>query len=86
MKPKFSDYTVKLAKNNDEVALIYLLHRLESSFKLTAQEVVNAILDNDIEDVTKCIRQQSDCKHSMLFYEILNSSFGYKVIKFFKED
>ena len=86
MKPKFSDYTVKLAKNNDEVALINLLHRLESSFKLTAKEVMNDILDNNIEDVTECIRQEPDFKLSMLFYEILNSDFGYKVIKFFKED
>lgn len=84
MKPKFSDYTVTLAKNNDEVALINLLHRLESSFKLSAREVMNAILDNDIEDTTKCIRQQSDCRYSMLFYDILNSDFGYKVMKFFK--
>ena len=43
MKPKFSDYTIKLAKNNDEVALINLLHMLESSFKLTAKEVMNDI-------------------------------------------
>ena len=88
MKPKFSDYTVTLAKNNDEVALINLLHRLESSFKLTAKEVINDILDNDIEDTTKCIRQQSDCKtqgYFMLFYDILNSDFGYKIMKFLKE-
>ena len=85
MKPKFSNYTIKLAKNNDEVALINLLHRLESSFKLTAKEVMNDILDNNIEEVTECIRQEPDCKLLMLFYEILNSDFGYKVIKFFKE-
>ena len=42
-------------------------------------------LDNNIEEVTECIRQEPDCKLSMLFYEILNSDFGYKVIKFFKE-
>ena len=49
MKPKFSDYTIKLAKNNDEVALINLLHRLESSFKLTAKEIMNELEKKLIE-------------------------------------
>ena len=69
---------------NDEVIILNLLERIILMFPEATKEVEEIIYNTDISDVTKTIRQTSDCNGSVLFYEILNGTLGYKIIKTMK--
>ena len=84
-KISFLDISIQIAKTNDEVVILNTLHRLEKIFPDSATETLEIILEENMENICKSIRQKTSYATSMLFYELLNGDFGYKVIKLLKE-
>jgi hypothetical protein len=74
----------KLVKTQSEITLVEVLKRLCSLFPEVAKDVTKTIRELPIEDITKFIRQAGDTKEHMLFYDILNGDFGYRVMKIMK--
>lgn len=70
---------------NEEYTIVLLLQRMIKLFPEATKEVQEIIDNNSIADIAKAIRQQSDEAPSMLFYDILNCDFGYKLLKMMKE-
>ena len=76
----------QLSKTNEEITLTSLLKRLCLYFPEVGKDVEKIIQENTIEDITKIIRQTGDTKEHILFYDILNSDFGFKIIKIMKQN
>jgi len=81
----FQNIPLNITKTNDEVVILNTLHRLETIFPNTSKEVINFIINENIDDILKSIRQRSDEKMSMLFYDLLNGNFGFKIMKLLKQ-
>lgn len=79
----------KTHETNDRYVLANLLVDMEFLYPKQAQNILDIIfLKNEDKyvyetfcDVVKCIRQTSDYKEDRIFYTILNSNFGERVIK-----
>lgn len=78
---------LKTFKTHNEIILVEVLSVFENLYPECANAIIEKILVpelNTVEEVCKFIRQSSDYKEDIVFYKILNSDFGLKIIKIAK--